>query len=74
MQKSSAFGEGQPNSDGDDDSEIAWDDMKNQPLDPREVRKARTTEMKYVKDQSVYEYAKISECREKTGAAPIETK
>ena len=51
----------------------AWDDVKNRPLDPGKVQKARCTEMEYVKAHKVYGYAPIEECRKNTGREPIET-
>ena len=58
---------------GDDDL-IAWDDMKDRALNPSLVRIARLTEMKYVGNHKVYDYAKVSEGNEKTGAGPVGTK
>ena len=53
---------------------MAWDDVKNIALNPKEVAKARGMEMQYVAKHKVYTYAPISECRAKTGAEPIGTK
>ena len=57
-----------------EDDVVAWDDMKNRELDPKEVVKARGVEMGYVRQHGVYEYASVSECRRKTGADPVGTK
>ena len=51
-----------------------WDDVKGCALDPAKVKEARRVEMGYVDKHQVYEYAPISECRQKTGAEPIETR
>ena len=53
---------------------MAWDDMKDRELDPKEVVKARGVEMGYVRQHGVYEYASVSECGRKTGADPVGTK
>ena len=52
----------------------AWDDVKNRPLDPEKVRDARKEEMKFVEKYHVYEYAYVSDCYQRTGAAPIDTR
>jgi hypothetical protein len=49
----------------DDDNDdyyetIAWDDVKDVALDLSKVRKARATEMTYVKKRNVYKYASIA--------------
>ena len=53
---------------------IAWDDVKQCELDPKEVVRARNTEMGFVKRHKVYEYSTISECRRVTGCDPVGTK
>ena len=64
-------------SDGDHGVECdyeAWDDVKETPLNPELVIKARKVEMQYVSQHNVYSYAKVSECLEATGAQPIDTR
>ena len=53
---------------------VAWDDVKNRELDPKEVIKARGVEMGYVAQHGVYEYSTVKECWAKTGAGPVGTK
>ena len=60
--------------DENEDDLIAWDDVKNRPLCPKGVKKARATEMGYVFQHGVYTYASVDECRRVTGAAPIGTR
>jgi hypothetical protein len=52
----------------DDDSDdyyemTAWDDVKDVALDINKVRKARATEMTYVKKRNVYKYASIAHAK-----------
>jgi hypothetical protein len=52
--------------DDDDDNDydaIAWDDVKDVALDLHKVRKARATEMTFVKKRAVYKYASISHAK-----------
>ena len=68
------FPESSPNIDGIDEEMEAWDDVKGTPLIPHLVQEARDLEMKYVRDHTVYEYSTLKECRERTGANPVETR
>ena len=56
------------------ETHMAWDDVKDQPLDPKQVADARKVELAYVAKHKVYSYAPVAECWEKTGAAPIGTR
>jgi hypothetical protein len=46
--------------DYDDLGATAWDDVKDVPLDVKKVRKARATEMTFVKQRKVYKYASVA--------------
>jgi hypothetical protein len=60
--------------DDDNDYEtIAWDDVKEVPLDLNKVRKARATEMTFVKQRNVYKYASIAYAKSR-GQTVIGTK
>jgi hypothetical protein len=49
--------------DGCDYDATAWDDVKDVVLDLHKVRKARATEMTFVKKRGVYKYASISHAK-----------
>ena len=49
----------------------AEDDVKGRPLDPREVKRAREKEMKYLWDMDVYEHSTEAEARARTGRNPV---
>ena len=57
-----------------DEDIVAWDDVKNRPLDPERVVAAREVEMGYVFEHGVYDYASVDECRKETGAEPVGTR
>ena len=49
----------------------AEEDVKGEPLDPREVKSARDKEMKYLWDMEVYEYSTEAEAPARTGRNPV---
>ena len=49
----------------------AFDDVTDEPLNPKLVMAARAEELKYVDEMGVYEYATLDECRQATCKAPI---
>lgn len=51
--------------------EVAWDDVSGAILDPKEVRRARTGEIRVVTEMGLYEKVPIKQCHERTGNAPI---
>ena len=55
----------------DEMSNIAWDDVSGEALDPEKVKEARRAEMCYYSKMGVYRKAPISERFAKTGKAPI---
>ena len=55
----------------DKEPEVAWDDVSGATLHPKEVRRAREEEIKYVRDMDLYEKVPINECYMKTGKSPI---
>ena len=60
--------------DPDEEQQEEWeaeDDVKGGPLDPREVKKAREKEIKYLWDMEVYEYSAEAEARARTGRKPV---
>ena len=50
--------------------EIAWDDVSGVALNPKEVRRARMEEIKFVRDMDLYDKVPKDECYVKTGKAP----
>ena len=49
----------------------AWDDVNGGYLDPVEVKKARATEINWVREQKIYEIVPRQTCYNETGKAPI---
>ena len=54
--------------------EVACDDVSGATLEPKEVRGARSEEIKYVRDMGLYEKVPIEQCYNKTGKAAISTR
>ena len=57
-----------------DDAEAFFDDLTGEGLDSGDVAEARCDEMDFAKDIRVYEERPESECWQKTGKAPIDTR
>ena len=60
--------------DADGEAPEEWeaeDDLKEGPLDPREVKTAREKEIKYFWDMDVCEYLTEAEARARTGRNPV---
>lgn len=55
----------------DEELDVVWDDVSGAILDPKEVRRAREEEIKYVRDMGLHEKVPINECYMETGKAPI---
>ena len=55
----------------EDELEVAWDDASGATLDPKEVRKARAEEIRFVTEMGLYEKVQIKQCHERTGKATI---
>ena len=49
----------------------AWDDVNGGYLDPVEVKKARATEINWVREQKIYEIVPRQTCYNETGKAPL---
>ena len=53
--------------DQSEELEIAWDDVSGAELDPRDVRRARTEEIEYVRKMGLYTKVSTKECYERIG-------
>ena len=49
-----------------DESYLAWDDVKDKPIIASEVAKARQVEIEYVGKHKVYEYASTAQAYQRT--------
>ena len=58
----------------EDITEVAWDDVKEVPLDLGKVKAARAIEMKFVRDRKIYKYATKDESWRVMLKAPIRLK
>lgn len=59
---------------GDDDYEIAWDDVNDCKLGPVKVRLARQAGMEFFKNMQVYKSVPTQKCRDMTGKEPIKVR
>ena len=68
------FGQDKDNLHDNAEQMEAFDDVSNEPLDPKKVIAARAEELAYFESMGVYEYAPAAECARVTGKAPIGTR
>ena len=60
--------------DADEEPPAEWeaeDDVKEEPLDPREVKTVRDKDIQYLWDMDVYEFSTEAESRTRTGRNPV---